>query len=125
MHFRSRNLDPAYNPSKMDDLNSYVRIDEHRVLRVGQRRVMLDSILASWEQGHSPETIRSEYPSLTLEEVYGAITWCLSHPREVAEYVQRQDAAWEQARARSEQGTDALRQRLRQGDGSAQRQVLP
>jgi uncharacterized protein (DUF433 family) len=74
---------------------NYVRQDEHGVLRVGANAVMLDSVLAARDQGHSPETIRSQYPRLTLEEVYGAITWCLSHPTEVAAYVKRQDREWE------------------------------
>ena len=106
----------------MKQENNYVRADEHGVLRVGQGRVMLDSVLAAWEQGHSPETIRTQYPALTLEEVYGAITWCLSHPAEVAEYVKRQDAAWEQGRQRSEGRADPLRERLRQKKPVVERQ---
>ena len=39
----------------------YVRLDEHDVYRVGQGRVMLDSVVAAWQQGHSPEAIRSQY----------------------------------------------------------------
>jgi Protein of unknown function (DUF433) len=75
--------------------------------------VMLDSVVAAWEAGHSPETIRAQYPSLSLEEVYGAITWCLSHSEELAEYIKRQDAVWEKERERAEARPDALRDRLR------------
>jgi len=97
----------------MSENNSYVHRDEHNVLRVGKSRVMLDSVLAAWEHGHSPETIRAQYPSLTLEEVYGAITWCLSHADEAAEYMKRQNATWMHWRNRSESTGDALRDRLR------------
>ena|SRR5688572_1132555 len=91
----------------------YVREDEHGVLRVGTGRVMLDSLVAAFEQGHSPETIRSQYPSLSLEEVYGAITWCLAHPGEVRTYLKRQDEVWQQARAASEQHPTPVVERLR------------
>jgi uncharacterized protein (DUF433 family) len=97
----------------MENATDYVRLDEHGVLRVGGSRVMLDSVVAAWEAGHSPETIRAQYPSLSLEEVYGAITWCLSHSEELAEYIKRQDAVWEKERERAEARPDALRDRLR------------
>ena len=44
----------------MPPLKSYVRVDEHDVMRVGKTRVMLDSIVPSFEQGCSPETIQQQ-----------------------------------------------------------------
>jgi uncharacterized protein (DUF433 family) len=52
-----------------------VTIDEHGVMRVGATHVMLDSVLASFHAGSTAETIAQEYPSLSLEEVYGAIAY--------------------------------------------------
>ena len=91
----------------------YVRTDEHGVMRVGQSRVMLDSVVAAFEQGHSPETISQQYPSVTLEEVYGAITYYLANVDEVDRYMRRQDAAWTQWRARSEETAAPVAHRLR------------
>lgn len=51
----------------------YIRTDEQGVLRVGHTRVMIDSVLAGFHQGESAETIRQDYPALSLQEVYGAI----------------------------------------------------
>ena len=82
----------------MNDANRYVRQDEHGALRVGETEVLLDSVLGSWEQGASPETIRRQFPSLLLEEVYGAIAWSLGHPEQVAAYLKRQDAMWQHLR---------------------------
>jgi len=48
-------------------------LDETGVYRIGNTRVMLDSVLAGFQQGHSAETIRQQYPALSLEEVYGSI----------------------------------------------------
>ncbi|HEY7116516.1 MAG TPA: DUF433 domain-containing protein [Tepidisphaeraceae bacterium] len=89
----------------------YVRQDEHGVMRVSDTDVPLDSVLGSWEQGASPETIRRQFPSLSLEAVYGAIAWSLGHADEVAEYLKRQDAQWQELRERSE--GHPLIQRLR------------
>jgi uncharacterized protein (DUF433 family) len=47
------------------------------------KRVSLDSIVYSFKDGESPETIRQNFPSLTLEQVYGAITFYLAHQAEV------------------------------------------
>ena len=46
-------------------------------------RVSLDSIVYSFKDGESPETIRQSFPSLTLEQVYGAITFYLGHQAHV------------------------------------------
>jgi hypothetical protein len=36
-----------------------------------------------FEHGESPEAIRSHYPTLSLEQVHGAITFYLGHKEEV------------------------------------------
>ena len=97
---------------------SYVRTDEHGVIRVADTHVMLDSVLAAFEKGHSPETIRSQFPSLSLEQVDGAVTYYLSHREEVEAYLRRQDAVWAEWRAKSQQDSNPLVQRLRALKGS-------
>ena len=91
----------------------YVRTDEGGVLRVGKGRVMLDSVVAAFVQGLSPEAIRQQYPSLSLEDVHGAITYYLAHRDEVEHYLRRQDAVWDQWRAKSEQTPSPVVERLR------------
>ena len=50
---------------------------------VAGTRVSLDSIVYSFKTGDSPETIRRSFPSLTLEQMYGAIAFYLAHEQEV------------------------------------------
>lgn len=71
-------------------------------MRVGDTDVLLDSVLGSWQQGASPEMIRRQFPALSLEDVYGAIAWSLGHPDEVAAYLKRQDALWQELQAQGE-----------------------
>jgi uncharacterized protein (DUF433 family) len=97
----------------MSEERRYVRVDEHGVMRIGNSRVMLDSIAAGFEQGHSPETLQQQYPALSLEEVYGAITYYLAHTDEVHSYLKRQDELWEAWRARSATRSSPVVERLR------------
>ena len=92
---------------------TYVQTDEHGAMRVGNTRVMLDSIVAGFQEGHSAETIQQQYPALTLEEVYGAITYYLSRTDEVNEYLKRQGALWEKWRKETTSRPDPLVERLR------------
>ncbi len=92
---------------------SYVRTDERGVMRVGSTRVMLDSIVAAFQQGHSPETIQQQYPALTLEEVYGAVAHYLAHHDEVHAYLARQGEVWREWRERAAGQASSVLQRLR------------
>ena len=50
---------------------------------VAGTRVSLDSIVDSFRDGDSPETIRQNFSTLSLEQVYGAIAFYLAHELEV------------------------------------------
>ncbi len=50
---------------------------------VAGTRISLDSIAYSFKAGDSPETIRQNFSSLRLEQVYGAIAFYLAHEQEV------------------------------------------
>ncbi|HEY7492335.1 MAG TPA: DUF433 domain-containing protein [Candidatus Tectomicrobia bacterium] len=62
-------------------------------------RVSLDSIVFAFLDGLSPETIMAEcFPVLTLEQVYGAITYYLAHCVEIDRYLQQADAEFDALR---------------------------
>jgi uncharacterized protein (DUF433 family) len=46
-------------------------------------RVPLAHLVREFQHGELPEAIRSHYPTLTLEQVYGAITFYLGSKEEV------------------------------------------
>jgi uncharacterized protein (DUF433 family) len=71
---------------------------------VAGTRVSLDSIVYAFRRGAAPETIRRSFPVLTLEEVYGAITFYLAHEQEIDEHLQQSDLKFEaEAERRREQ----------------------
>jgi uncharacterized protein (DUF433 family) len=73
---------------------------------VAGARVSLDSIVFAFLDGLSPEMIVAEcFPVLTLEQVYGAITYYLAHRADIDRYLQQADAEF-----------DVLRQTTRNAD---------
>jgi len=74
-------------------------------------RVPLASIVREFQDGQSPEAIRLAFPTLTLEQVYGAITFYLGHKDEVdSEVVARERA--EDAFSQSQKAPAELKERL-------------
>jgi uncharacterized protein (DUF433 family) len=61
-------------------------------------RVSLDSIVYAFRRGASPETIKGSFPTLTLEQVYGAIAFYLSRQPEIDEYLRKSEEEYEAAR---------------------------
>ena len=61
-------------------------------------RVSLDSIVIAFRRGASPESIQRSFPTLTLEQVYGAITFYLAHEPEIDEYLEHGDQELERLR---------------------------
>jgi uncharacterized protein (DUF433 family) len=96
----------------MQSARIYVRQDEQGVFRVADIRVMLDSVIAAFHLGHSPETIAQQYPALKLEEVYGAITYYLANQVDVDQYLRKQDEVWNQWRKKANAIESPVVQRL-------------
>jgi uncharacterized protein (DUF433 family) len=59
------------------------------VYRVADTRVSLDSIVYAFWRGQTAESIAQSFPVLTLEQVYGALTYYLSNKSEIDTYLQR------------------------------------
>jgi uncharacterized protein (DUF433 family) len=97
----------------MSQAKNYVRTDEHGAMRIGQSRVLLESVIYAFQEGHSPETIRQQYPALSLEEVYGAIAFYLANQESVHQYLERQEELWDDLRQKAEQSPSPVIERLR------------
>lgn len=57
------------------------------VYRIGESRVSLDSLVYLFREGMSAESRVESYPSLSLEQVHGALAFYLSHQREADTYL--------------------------------------
>ena len=84
----------------MTELN-YVELKDGGY-RVRGTRVSLDSVVYRFLEGLSPESIQADcFPTLTLEQVYGVITFYLANRAEVDEYLRRSDEEFEEFRRRA------------------------
>ena len=66
---------------------------------VGNSRVSLASVVYAWKEGSSPESIRDNFPALTLEQVYGSVAYYLANQTEVNAYLFELNQDFERRRA--------------------------
>src|SRR5436190_2836919 len=86
--------------------------ERNGALYVAGTRVSLDSIVQCFNDSLSPETILAEFETLTLTQVYGAITYYLENQAVIDTYRLRQQQRFEAARRVAEPLPDGLRARL-------------
>jgi uncharacterized protein (DUF433 family) len=88
--------------------------DEAGGIRIGSSRVTLDSILASYHNGSTPEEIAIQFSVLRLEDIYSAIAYYLNHRQEIDSYLEQRDQQAQQLRQQLTQKHNLvdLRQRL-------------
>ena len=71
--------------------------------RISGTRVSLDSVVYTWLNGLSPESIVDSYPVLTLEQVHGALAYYLAHQEEIDEYLRQGEVEFEVLRQQMSQ----------------------
>lgn len=88
--------------------------DTDGVLRVGSSRVTLDTVVAAFREGMTPEGIVEQYPALRLAEVYSVIGYVLGHPEEIKTYLSERQRHAEAVRRDNEARFDpaGVRDRL-------------
>jgi uncharacterized protein (DUF433 family) len=100
-----------------------IRTDEHGSIRVGGTRVLLDVLLARYQQGDTPEQINQGFPTLKLADIYAVITYYLNNKAEVDAYLRRREQEAEELRQTMEREhpemfvlQNKMRERLAQRD---------
>ena len=72
-------------------------------------RVSLASVIHSFRQGASPETILQDFPYIgSLSNVYGAIAFILENPAAVEEYLATQEQLWNDIESEHPLSSDML-----------------
>lgn len=79
-----------------------LKTDEYGVMRVGNTRVPLDTVVYSFNQGASPEEIVMSFPTLELGDVYAVVNYYLFNRSQVDEYWREREAQAAQLRAENE-----------------------
>jgi uncharacterized protein (DUF433 family) len=68
---------------------------------VAGTRVSLDSVVYAFLRGESPDGIVESFPSLNLEQVYGAIAYYLAHQQAIDSYLEQGRAEFARMREES------------------------
>ena len=63
--------------------------DAQGVMRVAGTRVPLDTVVAAYQKGETPEQIAQDYSALETADIYAAIAYYLRHRHEVEAYLER------------------------------------
>ena len=79
------------------------KIDD--LYRIAGTRVSLDSVVYAFWCGETAESIAQSFPVLTLEQVYGTLTFYLANKSDIDDYLKNTDAEF-----------DSLRQAVRDKD---------
>ncbi len=75
-------------------------------------RVSLDSLVYAFLRGESPEGIAQSFPALTLEQVFGALTFYLANQQTVDRYMQQGQEGFERMRQQARQTNPRLYAKL-------------
>lgn len=91
-----------------------VHADADGVIRVGNTRVTLDTIVAAFSVGATAEEIAQRYPSLELADIYQVIGYYLHRASEVGAYLEKRKAQAAAVRKQNEARFDprGVRDRL-------------
>jgi uncharacterized protein (DUF433 family) len=81
--------------------------------RVAGTRVSLDSIVHLYLDGRSPEAIADSFPTLSLEQIHGAIAYYLRDRDRIDKHLAQQDSRWSELATASDAAHEPLLNRLR------------
>jgi uncharacterized protein (DUF433 family) len=91
-----------------------VKKDKDGVMRVGETRVTLETVISAFKDGETAEDIALAYPTLSLADVYSVIGYYLHKKEDVEEYLLQQEEKSAAVRAENESrfNQTGIRQRL-------------
>lgn len=92
----------------------------NQVYWVAGTRISLDSVVYSFLNGESPESIAQNFPLLSLEQVYGAITFYLAHREMVDVYLEKGEAEFQQLQQSFREKNTLLYQKLKAAQAQKQ-----
>ncbi len=112
-------------PTQFQATSPPFRWDEAGGIRIGSSRVTLDSILASYHNGSTPEEIAIQFSVLSLEDIYSAIAYYLNYRQEIDNYLEQRNQQAQQLRQQLTQKHNLVDLRHRLLTRQSQKESLP
>lgn len=99
-----------------------ITMDAHGIIKIGDTRVTLRTVVGAFNNGATPEEILQKYPTLQLGDVYAVVTYYLRERETVDKYIaeQREKSAKFRDEIEAHFPPDGIRERL-----LARKQVTP
>lgn len=88
---------------------------------VADTRVSLDSVVYAFLRGESPEGVAESFPALSLEQIFGALTFYLANREAVDQYLLEGKQQFELLREEARRKNPALCARLGEAGQRAHR----
>ena len=79
---------------------------------VAGSRVSLASIIYEYRDGAAPETIRQDFPTLSLEQIHGAIAFYLGHQEESETYLREMEKQWDELERAANPASPEIQDRI-------------
>lgn len=95
-----------------DTQSAYVSGSPDAGYRLSGSRVSLASVVYAFLRGETPETVVQNFPTLELEQVYGAIAFYLSNQEVIDTYLEQGEHDFERLREEFRRRNPKLRQKL-------------
>jgi len=92
----------------------YVTQTSEGACRIAGTRVSLDSIVHAYWDGRMPEAIAADFPTLSVEQVHGAIAFYLRNKAQIDRHIREQKTRWQSLQRESTDKHGALLKRLRE-----------
>jgi uncharacterized protein (DUF433 family) len=91
-----------------------LKTDLDGIVRVGNTRVTLDTVIVAFKEGATAEEIVSQYPSLLPADVYAVIGYYLQQQPEVEAYMSQREQVADEIRKQNEArfNQQGIRERL-------------
>lgn len=86
-------------------------------------RVSLDSVVYAFLNGETPESIAQNFPLLSLEQVYGTITFYLANQKIIDAYLEAGEAEFQQLQQTFREKNPPLYRKLRDAQEQKQKAV--
>lgn len=91
-----------------------IETDKDGVIRVGNTRVTLETLVSAFNSGSTAEEIAYQFPVLNIADVYAVITYYLRNRDTVEKYLNNRVQLSEQVKRRNQENKNlnAIRERL-------------
>lgn len=99
---------PGYNDGRGLEMGNQYVDQRDGGFYVAGTRVSLDSVVYAFLRGESPDSVVESFPSLSLEQAYGAIAYYLAHQQTIDTYLQHGRAEFKRMREEARHKHPAL-----------------